>query len=121
MSTMDNEEFRQYLIYTLKNAKLYYLTSDKSIKRIYDKEDIDAQIKAKNETYNILMNVEAMNIIEYGAYHKEIPIDTMMSELLHEYGELLEKETIDIKTTDTIDEIADNYVILVVMMQEKMK
>lgn len=104
---MSNEELRKYVIYLLKNSKVYYITQDKEIRRIYDKDEVERDKKVKNESYNILMNQRAMNMILYGEGSLEVPIEGLMCDLTREYSEIFQRETFDIRYDDSLDEVAE--------------
>lgn len=103
---MGNEEFRRKLIGLLRTSKIYYVTKEKEIQRVYTKNEKDAEIKAKNEMYSLLMNMEALNTIMYGPEHVQIPISKLMNDELHELQELCHKDALEFSYEDTLEEVA---------------
>ena len=81
---MEKENFRRKLISLLRTSKLYYITKDKEIEKIYTQTEKEATLKAKNEMYSLLMNIEALNTIMYGEEHLQIPIPILMNDELNE-------------------------------------
>ena len=103
---MEKENFRRKLISLLRTSKLYYITKDKEIEKIYTQTEKEATLKAKNEMYSLLMNIEALNTIMYGEEHLQIPIPILMNDELKELQQMSNVETIDFSYEDSLEEIA---------------
>ncbi len=103
---MEKENFRRKLISLLRTSKLYYITKDKEIEKIYTQTEKEATLKAKNEMYSLLMNIEALNTIMYGEEHLQIPIPILMNDELKELQQMSDVETIDFSYEDSLEEIA---------------
>ena len=103
---MEKENFRRKLISLLRTSKLYYITKDKEIEKIYTQTEKEATLKAKNEMYSLLMNIEALNTIMYGEEHLQIPIPILMNDELKELQQMSDVETINFSYEDSLEEIA---------------
>jgi len=100
-----NENFRESLIYILKNAKIYLVDINNELEKVYDKKDIIDDANEKVENINILLNLDKINelIPNENSSNYRYLMNIEMSEL----DELLSKKALLINDDTTLEDISE--------------
>ena len=100
-----NENFRESLIYILKNAKIYLVDINNELEKVYDKKDIIDDANEKVENINMLLNLDKINELIPNGNRSNYRY--LMNIEMSELDELLSKKALLINDDTTLEDISE--------------